>query len=176
VSSPFELLAELPGGKGGRLPLAAYADLMTEPGRLEVYAGDPGTIGDWLTGGRMRALWGWPMPNSNRPNVFFVASWKARRGVSVLRERVARQGMVALARQLTPPAGWDPAGAGPTRPSHVGLLHHPSSLAQAIEALERWMIRRALRDSGGCKADAARRLQLSRQGLYKKMIRYGLDG
>ena len=38
--APFELLAELPGGKGERLPLAAYARLMTEPGRLEVCASE----------------------------------------------------------------------------------------------------------------------------------------
>ncbi|MCB1184678.1 sigma 54-interacting transcriptional regulator [bacterium] len=45
-------------------------------------------------------------------------------------------------------------------------------LTQANEILERYLIRKALAATEGRKAAAARRLGLSRQGLYKKIARY----
>ncbi len=45
-------------------------------------------------------------------------------------------------------------------------------LGQANEILERYLIRKALAATEGRKAAAARRLGLSRQGLYKKIQRY----
>ncbi len=45
-------------------------------------------------------------------------------------------------------------------------------LGQATEILERYLIRKALAATEGRKAAAARRLGLSRQGLYKKIQRY----
>ncbi|MFO7654357.1 MAG: sigma 54-interacting transcriptional regulator [Candidatus Krumholzibacteriia bacterium] len=47
-------------------------------------------------------------------------------------------------------------------------------LDQASELLERYLIRKAVAATGGRKAAAARRLGLSRQGLYKKLQRYGM--
>ena len=47
-------------------------------------------------------------------------------------------------------------------------------LSQASEILERFLIRKALAATQGRKAAAARRLGLSRQGLYKKIQRYGM--
>ena len=41
--------------------------------------------------------------------------------------------------------------------------------------LERAMIRRALSETRGSRAEAARRLGINRQLLYDKMRRYGLD-
>ncbi len=47
-------------------------------------------------------------------------------------------------------------------------------LDQASELLEQYLIRKAIASTGGRKAAAARRLGLSRQGLYKKIQRYGM--
>jgi len=48
-------------------------------------------------------------------------------------------------------------------------------LVQANEILERYLIRKAIAATEGRKAAAARRLGLSRQGLYKKIARYGMS-
>jgi transcriptional regulator with AAA-type ATPase domain len=48
------------------------------------------------------------------------------------------------------------------------------SLDLAGELLERYLIRKAIAACDGRKAAAARRLGLSRQGLYKKIARYGM--
>jgi len=45
---------------------------------------------------------------------------------------------------------------------------------EATELLERYLIRKAIGASGGLKSVAAKRLGLSRQGLYKKIRRYGM--
>ena len=47
-------------------------------------------------------------------------------------------------------------------------------LAEANEVLERHLIRKAIAASAGRKSVAARTLGLSRQGLYKKIARYGM--
>jgi len=48
-------------------------------------------------------------------------------------------------------------------------------LGKAHEILERYLIRKAIAATEGRKAAAARRLGLSRQGLYKKIQRYGMS-
>jgi transcriptional regulator with AAA-type ATPase domain len=47
-------------------------------------------------------------------------------------------------------------------------------LEEAAVLLECYLIRKAIAAAGGRKASAARRLGLSRQGLYKKIQRYGM--
>lgn len=47
-------------------------------------------------------------------------------------------------------------------------------LGKASELLEQYLIRKAIAATDGRKAAAARRLGLSRQGLYKKIQRYGM--
>jgi len=47
-------------------------------------------------------------------------------------------------------------------------------LSQAGEMLEQYLIRKAIAAANGRKAAAARQLGLSRQGLYKKIKRYGM--
>ncbi len=49
------------------------------------------------------------------------------------------------------------------------------TLPEAVAELERAMIRRALAEGRGSRAEAARRLGINRQLLYEKMRRYGLD-
>ncbi|MFM0593601.1 MULTISPECIES: sigma-54-dependent transcriptional regulator [Paraburkholderia] len=48
-------------------------------------------------------------------------------------------------------------------------------LPSALARLEEMLIRRALRDSGNNRTDAARRLNVNRQLLYAKLKRYGID-
>ncbi|MEZ4281633.1 MAG: sigma 54-interacting transcriptional regulator [Myxococcota bacterium] len=48
------------------------------------------------------------------------------------------------------------------------------TLRQAVERVEAWLIRRALANNGGQKASTARRLGITREGLYKKMRRLGI--
>jgi transcriptional regulator with AAA-type ATPase domain len=56
-------------------------------------------------------------------------------------------------------------------PDDLGTLRR---LEEANELLERYLIRKAIAASEGRKAAAARKLGLSRQGLYKKIARYGM--
>ncbi len=49
------------------------------------------------------------------------------------------------------------------------------SLSEALARIEAWMIRRALANNGGRRAYTARRLGLTREGLYKKMKRLGIE-
>ncbi|UFW91971.1 sigma-54 dependent transcriptional regulator (plasmid) [Bradyrhizobium barranii] len=48
-------------------------------------------------------------------------------------------------------------------------------LASAVSRLEAFMITRALRDAGGNRTEAARRLGIHRQLLYAKVQKYGID-
>ena len=52
----------------------------------------------------------------------------------------------------------------------------PEDLPAAVARLEQRMIARALREAGGNRAEAARRLGIHRQLLYAKARRYGLSG
>ena len=74
---------------------------------------------------------------------------------------------------------------GSILPEHLGLDLAPSPagepgidwggpLAQAVALVEREMIRRALAETAGNRAEAARRLGLSRQQLYRKLAEHGL--
>lgn len=61
---------------------------------------------------------------------------------------------------------------GLAHPSDLGILR---KLDQANQILEQFLIRKAIAAADGRKAMAARQLGLSRQGLYKKIARYGMD-
>ncbi|MBW6396416.1 sigma-54 dependent transcriptional regulator [Roseomonas sp. HJA6] len=61
-----------------------------------------------------------------------------------------------------------PAAPGPSADWLSG------DLAEAVARLERAMIERALRDSGGNRTEAARRLGIHRQLLYAKLRQHGL--
>jgi two-component system, NtrC family, response regulator AtoC len=60
-------------------------------------------------------------------------------------------------------------GEGPTAAAEEGLL-----LREAVAALERRMIMRALERAGGNRSEAARQLGIGRPLLYAKMEQYGL--
>jgi DNA-binding NtrC family response regulator len=60
--------------------------------------------------------------------------------------------------------------AGPVLPAELAEL----PLTEAVSRVERALIVRALALSNGNRADAARRLGISRQSLYTKMASLGL--
>ncbi len=53
--------------------------------------------------------------------------------------------------------------------------HSGETLRQNLDRLEAWLIRRSLEDHGGRRAATARTLGITREGLYKKMKRLGID-
>jgi len=54
------------------------------------------------------------------------------------------------------------------------VLETDGSLRESVARFEAVLIRRALEANGGRRAETARRLQLTREGLYKKMRRLGI--
>ncbi|MEM6533115.1 MAG: helix-turn-helix domain-containing protein [Myxococcota bacterium] len=50
----------------------------------------------------------------------------------------------------------------------------PSTAAETVSSLERRRILRALEDSGGRKAEAAKRLSMSRSTLWRKLREHGM--
>ena len=70
--------------------------------------------------------------------------------------------------------GRDTAQRAPRDPDELALrIDQP--LSSAIEQLERAMIRRAIRETGGRVNTAAKLLGLSRKGLFLKRRRLGID-
>ncbi len=85
------------------------------------------------------------------------------------------QNVIATLAVAAPPRGWvRPA----MLPSAVGATTSVSSgrLAEAREQFERRFVEVALARASGNRAQAARSLGLSRQGLLKTLARLGLDG
>jgi DNA-binding NtrC family response regulator len=58
-----------------------------------------------------------------------------------------------------------------SKPEFLSLPFH-----KAVAELERSLIEKALRESGGNKTDAADRLQINRRLLYKKLSDYKIEG
>jgi DNA-binding NtrC family response regulator len=49
------------------------------------------------------------------------------------------------------------------------------TLRESLDRVEAWLIRRCLERNGGRKSSSARQLGVTREGLYKKMRRLGID-
>ncbi len=49
------------------------------------------------------------------------------------------------------------------------------SLRETLGRIEAWLIRRALDGHGGRRAETARTLGVTREGLYKKMKRFNIE-
>ncbi len=60
-------------------------------------------------------------------------------------------------------------------PDEVGFPEGGLDLNQAMESLEERLLRRALEQSGGVKAEAARLLGLKASALYYKLEKYGIE-
>jgi transcriptional regulator with AAA-type ATPase domain len=109
----------------------------------------------------LAALQAWRWPGNVRELENEVLRWCALHG----QEPVIRTG------HLSPEIQAARSGRA-VRAADLGTLR---PLEQANEILERYLIRKAIAATEGRKAAAARRLGLSRQGLYKKIARYGMS-
>lgn len=58
-------------------------------------------------------------------------------------------------------------------PDSITLMTESGSLREAVERFERRLIEQALRECGGVKK-TAEQLGMTRQGLFKKMEKYGI--
>jgi DNA-binding NtrC family response regulator len=83
---------------------------------------------------------------------------------------VRSHGPLATAADLSPEIGH----TNRTTSSVNLVLSSGASLKTAIEELERQMLHEALMDSKYNQVQTARKLGLSRQGLIKKLKRYGI--
>jgi DNA-binding NtrC family response regulator len=54
-------------------------------------------------------------------------------------------------------------------------LQPGETLRESLDRVEAWLIRRELEAHGGRRAETARRLAITREGLYKKMRRLGIS-
>ncbi len=69
------------------------------------------------------------------------------------------------------------AGSGPVLPAHLGLAASARPQAERnLDEPSRAVVLAALAAAGGVVSRAAQELGLSRQALYRRMERYGLDG
>jgi Nif-specific regulatory protein len=55
------------------------------------------------------------------------------------------------------------------------VMREGESLQETLERIEAWLLRRALEAQGGHRTRTARRLGITREGLYKKMKRFGIE-
>jgi transcriptional regulator with PAS, ATPase and Fis domain len=55
------------------------------------------------------------------------------------------------------------------------VMREGESLQETLQRIEAWLLRRALDAHGGHRTRTARRLGITREGLYKKMKRFGID-
>ena len=60
------------------------------------------------------------------------------------------------------------------RPPIEASLRPGDTLRETLDRVEAWLIREALAAHGGRRAETARRLGVTREGLYKKMQRLGI--
>ncbi|MBP0600656.1 sigma-54-dependent Fis family transcriptional regulator [Herbaspirillum sp. LeCh32-8] len=97
-------------------------------------------------------------------------SWPGN--VRELRNTMERAAILSRGRYIDADDVGLPADAG--RPGMPGI-DWSGTLAQAVGAVERAMIERALRVADGNRAEAARSLGISRQQLYRKLDELGLS-
>jgi DNA-binding NtrC family response regulator len=93
--------------------------------------------------------------------------------VRQLENAVARAVILAKGERLVPEAFAELAGAGPAPPGE-GLITGLPRQGVTLKDMERELISKTLGACQGNKSLAAKRLGISRKGLYEKLQRYGL--
>lgn len=188
---PLEVLGQV-GAEGAilppetELPLEFVHELLAQARAIEFTSEQAPPL--WSTRlARWRLGWlaGWPLPSDRLPSVVFVAMRAIAREPGPVRREVARAGMEALARLLAPPQ-WLPLGRharsgasrppsdGPPMPGDANAPDDPEALVTILARVEREILVGALQAAEGNKSLAARKLRVSRQGLYRKLRRHGL--
>ncbi len=94
--------------------------------------------------------------------------------VRELENEVLRALMLAAPRSLITPRQLSPKLCEILEPIADGA-RPDETLREALDRVEGWLLRRALANNGGRKARTARRLGLTREGLYKKLKRLNVE-
>jgi transcriptional regulator with PAS, ATPase and Fis domain len=94
--------------------------------------------------------------------------------VRELENEILRALMLTPSGELVTPKALSPKIAEILEPIAQGA-QPDETLRQALDRVEAWMIRRALTNNGGRRARTARKLGLTREGLYKKMKRLNVE-
>jgi Nif-specific regulatory protein len=125
-----------------------------------------------LTAAGLEALKGYAWPGNIRELENEIA-----RAVALARDQEAL-GAEAFSERVRggAPAGPPTPEAPPAQPAAPAAPAAPQSLADRVKEVEVALIRDALSRTAGNRAQAARLLGLSREGLRKKMRRFGLEG
>ena len=143
---PIELPA-LRERRGDILPLAArFLALHGDPARPSALSADAA---------RLLESWAWPGNVRELENAIQRALALAPPGAPLEPAHFP----VPLREPLEPIASAVPPGA---------------TLRESLDRIEAWLIRRELDAHGGRRAETARRLAITREGLYKKMKRLGI--
>ena len=94
--------------------------------------------------------------------------------VRELENEVLRMLMLTPSGQLITPRRLSPKLTDILEPIAAGARPE-ETLRQALDRIECWLLRRALTNNDGRKSLTARKLGLTREGLYKKLKRLGID-
>lgn len=94
--------------------------------------------------------------------------------VRELENEILRSLMLTPSGQLITPRNLSPKIVEILEPVSHGA-RPDETLREALERVEAWMIRRALANNDGRKTRTAKKLGLTREGLYKKIKRLGLE-
>jgi len=94
--------------------------------------------------------------------------------VRELENEILRALMLTPSGQLISPRQLSPKLSEIIEPIAQGA-RPDETLREALERIEAWLLRRALSNNHGRKAATARKLGLTREGLYKKLKRLGIE-
>jgi transcriptional regulator with PAS, ATPase and Fis domain len=94
--------------------------------------------------------------------------------VRELENEVQRALALAEAGQLLERELLSPRLLGVLEPIEANVVEG-ETLRESMGRIEAWLIRRTLERAGGRRAESARRLGITREGLYKKMKRFGIE-
>lgn len=128
------------------------------PALADRFLRDDGHPGKQLTEAALALLQGYAWPG----NVRELRNVMERCRVLVAGQRIDAADLAPMLNTAAPVA----TGAAETA---------PETLPDAVARLERTMIVDALREAGGNRAEAARRLGIRRQLLYRKLVDHGLE-
>jgi len=119
---------------------------------------------------------GLPVVGFSDEAVLMLQNYSYPGNVRELENMVERAVLMARGRVLMPehfPAKTSGDGAGDSKQLELDLLSLP--FHKSIAELEKRLIEKAIRESGGNKSDAANRLQINRRLLYNKIEEYKIE-
>ncbi len=113
-------------------------------------------------------------PRLSRDAARLLQAWRWPGNVRELENEIQRALALAERGATLTPAHFSKRLFGLLEPIQASL-HPEASLRETLARVEAWLIRHALDAHGGRRAETARHLAITREGLYKKMKRYGIE-